>query len=100
MALTNMTKADSVDLDNGFVDVITFDGDAAYPTGGYDFKALFKTAVGRDSEPLSVFGYGGDNTVEYLPASGKLKMRAAGGAEVGSGTNLSAVSFRVTVISR
>ncbi len=100
MALTNMTLVDTVDHDNGFIDVVTFNGDNSYPTNGSDFKDLFKAAVGRDSEPLSAFGYGGDNTVEYIPSTGKLKVRAAGGSEVANTTNLAAVSFRITVISR
>jgi hypothetical protein len=100
MALTNMTVADQANDDSKYIDVVTFNGDASYATGGAAFEALFKAAVGHDRKIMSAFGYGGDNTVEFLPASGKLLMRAAGGAEVPNATNLAAVLFRITVLSR
>lgn len=101
MALGAITVADQANSDGTqFTDVVSFAGDDSYPTGGSAFDALFKAAVKHDRKIMSAFGYGADNTVEYIPSTGKLKARAAGGAEVANATNLSAATFRVTVISR
>lgn len=101
MALSAMAVVDQANSEGTlFVDVVTFNGDASYATGGNAFDALFKAAVGHDRKVMSAFGYGANNSVEYLPATGLLLMRAAGGAEVPNATNLSAVLFRVTVLSR
>ena len=101
MALGAITVADKANSEGTmFVDVITFNGDGSYPTGGSAFDTVFKDAVKHDRKIMSAFGYGADNTVEYIPSTGKLKARAAGGAEVANATDLSGASFRVTVISR
>lgn len=92
-----------------FHDVLSFAGDSAYPTGGSDFAALHEAAVGAGREvmaivPIAVGGY----QLEFVKASGKLKVlfgdnnNAADGpaVEVPNATDLSAVTFRVLVISR
>jgi hypothetical protein len=103
MALGVMTVVEKANGDGAsFIDVVTFAGDNSYPTGGSAFEAAFEAKVGHDRQIMAAFGYGGDNTVEFVPAAGvgKLKVRAANGAEVANATDLSASTFRVTVLSR
>lgn len=103
MALTSMTLKKSTRDADLFVDVVEFVGDAAYDAGGEPFEAPFEALVGSDRDILFVSGYGGNNTVEFVPSTpidgaGKLKVRAAGGAEFSG--DLSAVTFRVCVWSK
>lgn len=99
MALGAMTVTDKANSEGTlFIDVITFAGDSAYSSGGSAFDAAFKAAVGHDRKIMSAYGYGGNNSVEYIPSTGKLMARAAGGSEASG--DLSGSTFRVTVTSR
>lgn len=100
MALTEMTVVAQANWDGGFLDVVTFKGDSLYAAGGAAFEALFEALIGHDREIMCAIGYGADNSVEFIPATGKLKMRTAAGVEVANDVDLDAVTFRVNVFSR
>lgn len=88
-------------------DVVSFAGDSSYPTGGSAFLAAFLTAVGRKN--YSILAVEAQDGKGYVPAydraTGKLKLYATGAsagaalAEVTNATNLSAVTFVLTVLS-
>jgi len=101
MALTNMTVVEKTSDEFSHMDVVTCLGPASYATGGELFDAAFQDAVGHDKKALFVSGYGGDYHVEYIPSTGKLKIRnPADGAEVTAAVNLSGVTFRLAVWSK
>lgn len=108
MALT-LTLVDSVKATDVYYDMVSFLGEASYTTTGSDFDALFETLVNAGRKILAIIpqrnnGY----PLEYDPISGKLLMffgdnnNAADGPniEVPATTNLSALTFRVLVISK
>lgn len=95
-----------------FVEEITMVGPASYATAGDTglqaaYRALGVAQSGRTIVavlPVDTFGYG----IGYTSSTGKLKLyqgdntnaAAAPGVEVASTTNLSAVTFKLLIISR
>lgn len=89
-----------------FYDLMTFAGDASYPTGGtLGFGALIKAFFKNNRQVLAVIGQDcGGYSVCYLPATDALKVYASGasgspGAEVTNATSLSGVTFNCLVVS-
>jgi hypothetical protein len=84
-----------------FHDLLTFSGDASYPTGGTaGFTALLQALFGDHRTPLAIISQdcGGYDAV-YDPTNDKVKVYAANNTEVANATNLSAVAFKVLVLS-
>lgn len=84
-------------------DRISFPGDSSYPTGGTPgFEALVRALLGMSVTIVDVVpGDCGDNKPEYDRANDKLKVRVIStAAEVANTTNLSGVTFNLTVISK
>jgi hypothetical protein len=99
--------------EQAYVDLITFPGDTSYPTGGSaDFQAFYHSAVyaatGLKPEGraiVSAYGHGvvGGvlHTLVYDRANDKLLVyTGADGTQVANATNLSAVTFTLTVLSK
>ena len=90
-----------------FVDVLSFNGDDAYPTGGTTgFQAAVQAIVGDQREILAVIGQdcGGYDPV-YIPATDALKVYESGADgsandEVANAADLSGTTFNVVVLSR
>jgi hypothetical protein len=107
MSITNLAK-NAAAPDVGaqpssptFHDLLTFIGDAAYPTGGSPgFAALLQSLFGDHRTPLAIISQdcAGYDAV-YDPTNDKVKVYAANNTEVANATNLSAVTFKVLVIS-
>lgn len=108
MALGTITVVEKARADGPIcADVVSFTGDTSYPTGGSAFLAAFLTAVGKKN--YSILSVLPQDSKGYIPAydaaTGKLKLYATGAssgaalAEVTNATNLSAITFVVTVIS-
>ncbi|MGD9676429.1 MAG: hypothetical protein AB7V19_07075 [Candidatus Bipolaricaulia bacterium] len=113
MALGTMTKTAGQSGASSpgplFVDTISFLADASYPTGGSAFEAAYKALVGAGREVVQVIpGDCGGYVPVFIPADGKLKVyygdfnNAGDGPliEVPNATNLGAVTFNLTVLSR
>lgn len=90
-----------------FVDVLSFLGDDAYPTGGtLAVEAAVRAVVGDSREILAVLPQDcGGYVCCYLPSTGALKVyeAAADGNpldEVAAAADLSGTTFNVLVISR
>lgn len=85
------------------VDTLKFTGDTAYPTGGTPgIRNLVREALGKGSltivSILPVDGSG--KTLGYDVENDKLKVYAAAGTETPNATNLSTLTFTVSVVSR
>lgn len=92
-----------------FVDVVSFAGDASYPTGGSAFDAKWTAAKHQTRDVLAVLAV---DCSGYIPAydtsTGKLKVywgdnnNASDGplVEVTNATDLSGITFKVLVVSR
>lgn len=98
------TKGDKL-----YVDQLSFLGDDAYPTGGTpDFDGFVQALLGDARDVIAVVpGDCGDNLPIYVPDAGggatpgKLLVRVIStGLEVANTTDLSGVTFNVTVISK
>lgn len=113
MAIANAAKitGGSVDGPGGndplFANLVEFDGDTSYPTGGTaDFEASMQAVIGSGRELVAVVGQDcGGYVPVYDKANDKLKVyeAAADGNpldEVGNAVNLAAVKFNVLVISK
>ncbi len=85
-----------------FVDRISFTGDTSYPTGGTPgFKALLRAKSLDQRGPVAVIVESGAGMrAEYDVDLDKLKIYAAGGAEVANATNLSGTTFKLVVLSQ
>lgn len=86
-----------------FVERLSFPGDSAYPTGGTAaFEVAYQAATAQGRTIVTVVSDDcGDNKVEYDRVNDKLKVRVIStGAEVANTTDLSGVTFNVTVISK
>jgi hypothetical protein len=99
--------SESAKGDRLFVDAISFAGDSAYPTGGtLDFDGYVQALLGDQRNVLAVVsGDCGIYMPEYVKNAGatpgKLMVRTmVDGTEVADTTDLSAVTFNVTVISK
>jgi hypothetical protein len=86
-----------------FVDNISFAGDTSYPTGGSAFDALFEALVKQNRTVLAIVP---NDCGGYHPvySAGLLKVYRTGAInavaeQVPNATNLSAVTFNITVIS-
>lgn len=89
-----------------FIYRVSFDGDAAYPTGGsVGFGSVFLLAAsGKRLTVNDVHGYGltaGDIThfVRYDKTNDTLLCYVLAGTEVPNATDLSAVSFDLTILA-
>lgn len=87
-----------------FVERLSFVGDDSYPTGG---TAAFQQFVrdilgGRAIEIIDIIpGDCADNVPYYDKTNDKLKVRVLStGAEVANATNLSGVTFNLTVLGK
>lgn len=109
-AITVAEKAGQVPSNPVFMDRISCAGDGAYPTGGTTgFKATFQAAIKNGRTPMfvAVEDCGGYVPV-YDVANDKLKVYYAnndGGSdgpliEVPNATDLSAVTFKLVVVSQ
>lgn len=90
-----------------FMDVVSFAGDDAYPTGGSAFDAAIQALTTSGRDPMAVVGLDcGGYVVAYDRATGKMKVYTSNGAgpaalaEVPNATDLSATTFNVLVISK
>lgn len=112
MAIGTITAVDNAGRSTShptYLDLISFAGDGAYPTGGTaSFQASVRTALGKAVTVVSVVGQDcGGYFPFYDKANDKLivyYINNDGGAdgpaiEVPNGTNLAAVTFNVLVIS-
>lgn len=107
-AITVLKKADAFGEMNA--DLVSFAGDGAYPTGGTAIEAALRTALSKGT--VDVFAVIPQDCGGYWPvwdeANNKLKVYyhdydavADGpGIEVPNTTNLSAVTFKLVVISK
>jgi len=112
MALANVALVTGENSSAGagpmFADLLSFDGDAAYPTGGTaGFQASFRTAIGgKTREVVSVIGQDcGGFVPVYDKTNDKLKVFKQSGAdgalaEVANNADLHASAFHVLVLSR
>lgn len=108
-AMTHAVAAGAAASAPLFADRISFAGDAAYAAGGSAFDAAFRALTKSGRKPLCVIaGDCGGYIPAYDPATGKLKVYRGdndGGAdgplvEVPATTDLSAVTFNLTVLSQ
>lgn len=101
-AATLDSQTGQVPLNPTFVIRLSFVGDASYATGGSaNFQAFVRAAVsGRAVEVMDVIaGDCGDNVPYYDKTNDKLLTRVIStAAEVANTTNLSGVTFNVTVL--
>jgi hypothetical protein len=111
MALTTVTVAKKIKGRQGPVLIarVSFAGDAAYTTGGSDFKAKVLAALGLTNSNYDIVGATaldcGGYMPAYVPSNGKLKVYfgdynpAAEGpfVEVANAANLGAVTFNMTL---
>ena len=113
MAIANAAKVTGGSLDGAggndplFANMVSFNGDAAYPTGGTAaFKASMQAVIGSGRAPIACVG---QDCGGYVPcydiANDKLKVyeAAADGNpldEVTDSTDLSAVVFNLLVVSK
>lgn len=102
MAIGAITVEKRAEVDGAMLERISFAGDNAYATGGTAFAAAFSAAVKSDARDiLSVLGRSSaGHTVEFIPASGLLKVYVAAGTEAANAADLSGATFRVLVISK
>lgn len=85
-----------------FVENVSFPGDGAYATGGtVAFQSYVRTQLAKPNlEIVDIIpGDCDDNKPEYDKVNDKLKVRVIStGAEVAATTNLSAVTFNLSVV--
>jgi hypothetical protein len=108
MALT-LTLVKSLKSADAFMDVVSFPGEASYPTGGSEIDVLFNALMNQGRDILAIVPQRGNGySLEYDEATSKLLMfhgdnnnAAAGPAiEVPNATNLAGSTFKVLVISK
>ena len=103
--ITLGTEHGAAPSDGIFMLRMSFPGDSAYTTGGtLLFEASVRAAAGikKAVEIIDVIsGDCGDHHMEYLKATGALKMRVMStGAEVAATTDKSGTTVNITVICR
>lgn len=85
------------------LEIVSFAGDAAYPTGGMvGLEAALEAAANAGRKVLWVDGWSSANhKVQWVPSTGALKAHVAADlTEVPNATNLSAASFRCAIWSK
>lgn len=102
--LTHTSQNARSGLDVVFHDEVTLVGDASYPTGGTaGFQAAMRALTKDQREILAVIPIGAQGAAGRMPvwdkANGKLMM-FNGASEVANATDLSAITYRLLVISR
>lgn len=110
MAIGTVTiaKGSGQPSQNLYVDQVSFAGDASYLADGMPCKALIQAKAGDARLPIAMIpGDCGGYVPVYVPSTGKLKVYwsnsdAADGplVEVPDATNLSGVTFNLTVLSQ
>ena len=85
-----------------FFDLLTFQGDGIYPTGGTPgFAAIVQGLFDDSRTPIAVISQDcGAYRAVYDQVNDKLKVVTSANAEVASAVDLSATTFHVLVISQ
>lgn len=101
--LTLVSAAVRGPSDPVFTDVVTVVGDNSYPTGGSTgMLAKIRAAMKDQREILTVIDAAapGGRRCAYDQANEKLMVFGTTGAEIAATTDLSAVTFRLVVLSK
>lgn len=102
--ITRVGNAGDIATRPAFIESLSFLGDNSYPTGGYAFDAVVEEKLGVGLEIIAAHGIGQGAAgyhVLYVKSTGKLMVLVGATAlELAGATDLSAVTFTVTVFAK